>query len=319
MNNFEKESLRILRSAYRRISLRRDTPGKPDITGQMASDLIKQTLASDKPCMICRFGSVELNAILKYVDINDSRSAAKKSLGYIRGEIGEFWWDERTLQKMQRNAGFFPATDAALNRFCERILEEIKGIDILASWQQEDIRLRKHFPEAGIVHLRDLNPWTHKDPWSHALKGKRVLVVHPFSKTIAGQYKKRELLFDNKTILPEFELTTLKAVQSIGGTQVPFTTWFDALDYMCNKISNTDFDVAIIGAGAYGMPLASFVKSIGKKAVHLGGVTQMLFGIRGKRWDKQALKYNLYNEHWGRASPDETPDNFKTVEKGCYW
>ena len=319
MNNFEKESLRILRSAYRRISLRRDTPVKPDITGQMASDLIKQTLASDRPCMICRFGSVELNAILKYVDINDPRSAAKKSLDYIRGEIGEFWWDERTLQKMQKNAGFFPATDAALNRFCQRILEEIKGIDILASWQQEDIRLRKHFPEAGIVHLRDLNPWTHKDPWSHALKGKRVLVVHPFSKTIAGQYKKRELLFDNKTILPEFELITLKAVQSIGGTQVPFTTWFDALDYMCNKISNTDFDVAIIGAGAYGMPLASFVKSIGKKAVHLGGVTQMLFGIRGKRWDKQALKYNLYNEHWVRASQDETPDNFKAVEKGCYW
>ena len=155
--------------------------------------------------------------------------------------------------------------------------------------------------------------------WSAALSGNKVLVVHPFSKTITEQYKKRDKLFANKTVLPDFELITLKAVQSIGGTKVPFATWFDALDFMCNKISKTDFDVAIIGAGAYGMPLASFVKSIGKKAVHLGGVTQMLFGIRGKRWDKQALQYNLYNKHWVRASQDETPDNFKAVEKGCYW
>ena len=151
------------------------------------------------------------------------------------------------------------------------------------------------------------------------LNEKKVLVVHPFSKTITEQYKRHDRLFANKDILPDFELITLKAVQSIGGTEVPFTTWFDALDFMCNKISNTDFDVAIIGAGAYGMPLASFVKSIGKKAVHLGGATQMLFGIRGKRWDKQALQQNLYNQYWVRASKNETPDNFKAVEKGCYW
>jgi glycerol-3-phosphate dehydrogenase len=72
--------------------------------------------------------------------------------------------------------------------------------------------------------------------------------------------------------------------------------------------------VAIIGAGAYGLPMASFVKSIGKKAVHLGGVTQILFGIKGKRREKQALKDNLYNRHWVRASQDETPDNSSSIE-----
>ena len=319
MNNFEKKSLRILKSAYRRFSLTPGTPIKADLTGQRASDLIKQTLTSDRPCMICRFGSVELNAILRYVDINTSQSPGKKFLSYLRDEIGEFWWDERTRQKMLNNAGFFPATDEALNRFCRKTLDDITRIDILASWQQEDFRLRKYFPEATIIHLHDLKPWIHQAPWSAALNEKKVLVVHPFSKTITEQYKRHDRLFANKDILPDFELITLKAVQSIGGTEVPFTTWFDALDFMCNKISNTDFDVAIIGAGAYGMPLASFVKSIGKKAVHLGGATQMLFGIRGKRWDKQALQQNLYNQYWVRASKNETPDNFKAVEKGCYW
>ena len=50
---------------------------------------------------------------------------------------------------------------------------------------------------------------------------------------------------------------------------------------MKNQIVKTDFDIAIIGAGAYGFSLAAFIKKIGKKAVHLGGPTQVLFGIKG--------------------------------------
>jgi hypothetical protein len=34
--------------------------------------------------------------------------------------------------------------------------------------------------------------------------------------------------------------------------------------------------------------------------VHLGGATQRLFGIRGKRWDERPFFQNLYNEHWTR-------------------
>jgi hypothetical protein len=190
---------------------------------------------------------------------------------------------------------------------------------IHASWQRQEIRLGNHFPEANIIKLHDLESWRHKDPWSFALSDKKVLVVHPFSKTITEQYKKRDKLFATRNVLPDFELITLKAVQSIGGTKVPYATWFDALDFMCNQINNTDFDIAIIGAGAYGLPLASFVKSIGKKGIYMGGSTQLLSGIKGKRWDKHALHTGLYNEHWIRASLDEHPDNFKSVEKGCYW
>ena len=46
------------------------------------------------------------------------------------------------------------------------------------------------------------------------------------------------------------------------------------------------FDVAIIGCGAYGMPLAAMLKQAGKQAIHLGGATQLLFGIKGKRWEE---------------------------------
>ena len=75
------------------------------------------------------------------------------------------------------------------------------------------------------------------------------------------------------------------------------------------------FDIAIIGCGAYGMPLAAYCKQIGKKAVHLGGATQLLFGIKGKRWDN----YSLYNDYWVRPLESETPRNAGKIESGCYW
>ncbi len=69
-------------------------------------------------------------------------------------------------------------------------------------------------------------------------------------------------------VLPEqLELRTVKAVQSNAGNKTRFATWFDALESMKEEISRHDFDVAVIDAGAYGLPLAAFCKSLEKNAV----------------------------------------------------
>jgi len=170
------------------------------------------------------------------------------------------------------------------------------------------------------VPLKDLEPYYHLNPWSEVLKGKKVLVVHPFSKSIETQYKKRQFLFSDHRVLPDFELITIKAVQSlIGNKPAEFSSWFEALEFMKNQISNTEFDIAIIGCGAYGLPLAAHVKRIGKKAIHLGGQTQVLFGIIGKRWEDRDFFLDMFNEHWVRPLPEETPQNHIKVEDGCYW
>jgi len=179
--------------------------------------------------------------------------------------------------------------------------------------------LEKFFPNAKIVPLTDLEPYYHTNPWSEVLEGKRVLVVHPYEDSIKQQYAKHRLLFDDSRILPNLELMTLKAVQSIAANETDFSNWFDALAWMCRRVSELDFDIAIIGAGAYGLPLAALIKGLGKKAVHLGGATQILFGIKGKRWDELPFFQQLYNENWVRPLPTETPGNFRMVESGCYW
>ena len=76
-----------------------------------------------------------------------------------------------------------------------------------------------------------------------------------------------------------------------------------------------NFDVAILGCGAYAFPLAGMLKDDGKVVVNLGGATQLLFGIKGKRWDD----LNIYNESWKRPYIHERCDAYDKVENGCYY
>ena len=146
-----------------------------------------------------------------------------------------------------------------------------------------------------------------------------MLVIHPFDQSIKSQYAKRHLLFRDPETLPTFDLRTLRPVWSAAGQDGGFRSWSDALDWMCGQMEAIEFDVALIGAGGYGLPLAAHAKRMGKKAVHLGGALQLLFGIKGKRWDSRASYQTLYNEHWMRPMQAETPASNTQVEDGCYW
>lgn len=288
------------------------------LQGQQASDLIKEKLLGPEPAMICRFGSVELTCVLNYYFVHQQKSVFTRAINYIKGKSTPFWWDEETISSMCNNAGFFPASVDLLEKFSQLMLEDMKQADVLGSWLKEE-KILDHYLHAIKVRLPDLEPYYHQDPWTTALEGKTVLVIHPYDESIQSQYAKREKIFPGKKILPEFKLKTIKAVQSIANNKTGFNTWFDAYKHMCKQISETEFDIAIIGCGAYGFPLAAHVKRIGKKAVHLGGSTQIVFGIKGKRWEDHEFISKLMNEHWVRPSQSEVPANHNKVEDGCYW
>ena len=164
-----------------------------------------------------------------------------------------------------------------------------------------------------------LEPYYFGQPWSTALKNKKVLVIHPFAQSIQKQYLNRRYLFKNQEVLPEFELHTLKAVQTIAGEESEFANWFEALEWMYKEALNIDFDIALIGCGAYGLPLAVQLKRAGKQAIHIGGALQLLFGIKGTRWENKPEASILFNEYWIRADLSERPRRLDQVEGGCYW
>jgi hypothetical protein len=290
----------------------------PDI----ASSLIYNKLKDNNPCMIARFGATELSAVINYLGIKNSNKNIWK---YIKGEALEWWWNKSILTQMQEWSGFFPPTLKNIELFSEMMLKDAQQVDILGSWLENEQYIQTLSNTAKKVQLSLLDPYWAGIPWTRALTGKKVLVIHPFAETISSQYKKRLLLFKNSDILPEFDLKIIKAVQSLGGgNSTSFKTWFDALDFMKEKIEKTDFDICLIGAGAYGFPLAAHVKRLNKKAVHLGGSLQLLFGIRGKRWENEnySSTYNyskLINEHWVRAPSSSKSSNADIVEDACYW
>ncbi|WP_338761689.1 hypothetical protein WAF17_15985 [Bernardetia sp. ABR2-2B] len=281
--------------------------GKKIQDTQKGNKIIYDLLQSNKPCMIARFGSTELSCIINY-----------------EREKGKEWWDF-VVENINVASGVFPPTPKNLVRFSEDFLNHTKNIDGLGVWfnEGEDTIYKKYCPDADLFELRAIESYYSTEngniPWTRALENKKILVIHPFTKSIEKQFENREHLFQNPDILPPFELQTLQAVQSIATQKTPFKDWFEAFDYMCSEIKKRDFDIAIIGAGAYGLPLASFIKQLGKKAVHMGGATQILFGIKGKRWDEIEFFQNLYNEYWTRPLAEEVPQKANQVEDGCYW
>ena len=151
-----------------------------------------------------------------------------------------------------------------------------------------------------------------------ALAGKRVLVVHPFKTTIERQYAHRAELFPGTDILPQFaDLRIVQAVQGLAGADTGYASWFDALAAMEQQMDAAPYDVAIIGAGAYGLPLAAHARDTGHAAIQMSGALQLLFGIRGKRWDDHPIISKLYNDAWVR--PEETLAHKEKVEGGSYW
>ena len=288
-------------------------------TKDYSSSLIAQALESSSPCMIARLGSTELSCMINYLGVKHPNTYRSLS-GYITSQTPPWWWNQSSISQMQRWSGFFPARIDKIEKFCELMIYDLPNVDILGSWLKEESFFQAELANAKKVMLEDLEPFFTPNPWTKALEGKKVLVVHPFVHTIKSQYARREQLFDNG-LLPQFELEVIPAVQSIAGQKTEFADWFSALDSMKEKIAKCNFDVCILGCGAYGFPLASFVKNMDKQSIHMGGATQLLFGIKGKRWE-QFIVYpyaNLFNEYWVRPNESETPQQSKVVEGGCYW
>ena len=308
----------IIRSFLLRI--RRNSYSYPPLSqtkdADLAQRLIYDLLTSNSPCMIARFGSVELQAVIDYL----YPPTLSNAYLFVKAAIPAWGYAPSTQRTMHINAGFFPSNHLMLDRFGKLMIDCMKNVDVLGCWRPEEVEVHSYMTQCLKVPLYSLEPYYFEHTWMPALEGKKVLVLHPFEDTIRKQHAHLAKLFPNPEMAPSYQLITIKAVQSIAGNKPEnFNDWFDALEWMKHQIENKDFDIAIIGCGAYGFPLAAHVKQIGKKAIHLGGATANLFGIRSHMVDQSTELSKLVNEYWVRASIDETPSGIEKVEGALYW
>ena len=206
------------------------------------------------------------------------------------------------------------------DEFLDLYLGAMLETDVLGSWSPGEELFSDFFPNVGVDRLAALEPFRHATPWSSSLQGKRVLVIHPFAKSIQSQYETaREDIFEDRNVLPDFSLSTL--IPFMEGIREPDSglDLIEQFDVLRSELNSHPSDVVIIGAGPLGFLLAAEAKRIGRVAIHLGGATQLLFGITGKRWE-EIEDFGFQNDYWVRPSREETPSEFRAAyDQGAYW
>lgn len=276
--------------------------GKKIINEEEGNRIIYEAILSGQPFACVRYGMAEI--------------------GCAMGADQDRMFGTDILPEKMKVLGPFDCRED-VDRWLALVETDSRDIDYCAVWfrsMMEDWVYNKYAVNASFFNCKALEPYYFDNPWSAALEGKRVLVVNPFDELIRQQYEKRELLFKNRKILPEFQLQVLPSVWFIHkGSNPDFKDWFEAMEYMRQKVHEYEFDVAILGCGPFGFHLAMEIKRMGRQAVVLGGATQILFGIKGKRWDDYPPVSNLYNDAWVRPMENSKPVGAQILDKGCYW
>jgi hypothetical protein len=275
------------------------------------SPFLEKAITEKIPFAAGKIGSVEAAGLRAFLVRKKAQAAGEKSKGY--GLLIGHW--------LFINAGVFPQSEKTFDRFGEVFLDAVMGCNALVCWDVagEAEIFRAYCLRTILVKMRSLEPYFCATPWSRALECKRVLVVSPFATSIEKQYDHRNALWDDARILPAFKLMTLRAPLSAGLVPPESPDWFEALARMKEKMDGMDYDVALIGAGAFSLPLAVHAKRKGKVGIHMGGSLQILFGITGARWRENPDFKPFIKESWRRPSSEETPPGFKLTENGCYW
>ena len=103
-------------------------PPKRDMNPEQVSRKIYEALQSDSPCMIARFGGIEINCVCNYLGI-----IKPNFIQFIRGIGQPWWWEPYTMETMKNNAGFFSNTSENLSKFAQMMIQDTPLVDILAS------------------------------------------------------------------------------------------------------------------------------------------------------------------------------------------
>jgi len=233
------------------------------------------------------------------------------------------WSWRRPARRLMNNAGFFPLQKEAYRRWHRTMVQAVARMDFLSAWQTDPF-LRSY--EERII--RDLAPASRDmaienlgRPILPDLLPFRWLVVSPFVLSIRRQLPRLRQVHDpqgrheGEWSRPAATCQLVRCPFQSHLEPSPYPSWQEGLERLAAEISSLQFDVALIGAGAWSLPLAAQIKVMGRSAIHLGGETQLLFGIKGKRWEN----YGIFNEAWISADASEMPAHRDRVENGCYW
>ena len=230
-----------------------------------------------------------------------------------------------TISQAQLNAGIYPVQTKSLDLYAHNYQNALKKCSLIGYWATEYqlpllSSLIPHTPDpTSICFHHALEPFFHDLPWTSALKSKKVLLVSSFADAAQRNYDYRDKIFNNRLLLPDFELIVVNSPVTNGIKPVTmFSSWQETFSNIVQSIDKIDFDIALVCAGSYSLPLVSHVAMRGQQALHIGGAMQLLFGLFGSRWSPYISYRNLYQEEWLARPFSSRPPVCHSVDFGDY-
>lgn len=281
------------------------------------TETLTHAFEEKRGCLITRNGSTELQVLSFFHEIGTRPPPT-------------------LCQLLERASGVFPPTEDSVRRWASTYMMSLACLQdepMVVGWfsplkSTEKEILEKLAPGIRPFPLRVLEPYyvPAEKRWTRLLAGKRVGVVTSFSTSVGKQIPKREEIWgpEADSLLPP--TTAWIPIQtgfppSIAGGEYEWPSsiscWEDAIEYLVEKVMTERCEVCLIGCGALGTILGARLKEKGVVCVVMGGALQVLFGIKGKRWENHAIISTFWNEHW--ISPVEIPRGAGKIERGCYW
>lgn len=148
------------------------------------------------------------------------------------------------------------------------------------------------------------------------LNNKRVCIISSFTEDIKQQLTVKDMLFKNKCqnnrvglVYKDFKYPNFQNVEYINvplcfntyknrlNFKCPFKNSKELLNDLCVKISETNSDIYLIGAGMYANLLCDYVKKQGKIGINCGSSIQLFFGLLGNRFN-YLVDQKVTNEYW---------------------
>lgn len=231
--------------------------------------------------------------------------------------------------------GVFPTDPVFLEKFASFYTLKVRDIDILGVFEvaRERAMLQQSQLQAAIIPFKDTEPDRSVPDNPSAcylplLARQKLVFISPFAHLL----KKRatQEIFESvwaKTHKKWFHPAGIEALEipySYGNsvaTHQQFGTSIQLYAHICERLDAVDYDVAFLGVGALGLPLAAHIKAQGKVAISLGGHLQVLFGIKGARWNEsQEWKSQYFNEAWIDMPQEYHPkDTAALTDNSAYW
>jgi hypothetical protein len=232
---------------------------------------------------------------------------ALKSGGSISREFGNY------VTTMKNNAGIKLTNINSIMKYSQMYMKSFDNCDAYTCWDPQDEGYKGIVKSHDYIRKKydsklplwafslDIFHYIKTLPWTHALQGKRVLIISAFEESIKEKIPIRKEIY-GVDLFPDCEIITIKPPQTQGAENaeefdIELEKFFVKLD-----ILKDTYDVALVSSGGYGNLICSYIYNSGKSAIYVGCVLQMYFGILGNHWLKERPDIvRLYlNKYWSR-------------------